>query len=188
MVLLLDEIEKAHPRVWNTFLQVFDAGRLTDGQGRTAHFRNTVVVMTSNLGGGAFAATKAGFGDPARSAGAGESAVLRAVRDRMAPELLNRLDDILVFQPLSRETVLDIARQQVADLVVRARSQGLVLAVSDEALQAVAEAGYSREYGARPLQRAIERLLLSPLARLAPGEYRAVVADGQVVIEAAGAE
>jgi len=188
VVLLLDEIEKAHPQVWNTFLQVFDAGRLTDSQGRTAHFRNTVVVMTSNIGSGAFTSTKTGFGDHAASAQADENAVRRAVRERMAPELLNRLDDILVFQPLSRETVLAIARKQVAELAERVRARGLELVVTDEALTAVAEAGYSREYGARPLQRAIERMLISPLAQLPRGAYRAVVGvDGRVVVEGIGA-
>ncbi|NCD18589.1 MAG: ATP-dependent Clp protease ATP-binding subunit [Actinobacteria bacterium] len=187
VVLVLDEIEKAHPQVWNTFLQVFDIGRLTDSQGQTAHFRNTVIVMTSNIGARAFTTTKAGFGDhgDARSE---ENAVQRAVKERMAPELLNRLDDILVFQPLNRETVLAIARHQIADLIARASLSGLALEVSDDVVQEVADAGYSKEYGARPLQRAVERMLLAPLARLVPGHYRAVAVEGRVAIEAISPE
>ena len=188
VVLLLDEIEKAHPQVWNTFLQVFDAGRLTDSQGRTARFAETVIIMTSNIGAETFASDASlGFGERDRSAESEERSVLRAVKGRMAPELLNRLDDILVFRPLSPESILGITRNEIAHAVERARSRGFDLAVSEAAIRAIAQAGYSREYGARPLHRAVERLVLAPLARLTPGNCICDVANGEVtVLPAAG--
>ena len=180
VVLLLDEIEKAHPQVWNTFLQVFDAGRLTDSQGVTALFHNTVVVLTSNIGAGSFAAGPSlGFGDKEASATAESRDVARAVKQQMPPELINRLDEVLVFSPLSREAVHDIARAQLAALTERMRPRGYDLEIDDEVIDMVVDEGFSREYGARPLQRAIERLLVSPLASLPHGQYRAVPTAGR---------
>lgn len=184
VVVVLDEIEKAHPQVWNTFLQVFDAGRLTDSQGRTAHFRDTVIVMTSNLGANAFATgAPVGFGDRTTNAAAEEGAVLRSVKERMAPELVNRIDDVLVFRPFDRPTVEAIARKEIAKVKGRLQSRGYDVTIGDDVLALVIEAGFSREYGARPLQRSIERLVLSPVARLTPGAYRARVVEGALILE-----
>jgi ATP-dependent Clp protease ATP-binding subunit ClpA len=181
VVLLLDEVEKAHPQVWNTFLQVFDAGRLTDGRGKTAHFRDTVVVMTSNIGAGSFASGPAlGFGDRNRSDTSEVNAVMRAIKERMAPELVNRLDDILVFRPLDRDAVVEIARRQIGDVSARLDARGYRITLTEQALQVIVDAGYSREYGARPLQRAIEHLVITPVARLQPGAYRGESRDGVV--------
>jgi ATP-dependent Clp protease ATP-binding subunit ClpA len=179
VVLLLDEIEKAHPQVWNTFLQVFDAGRLTDSTGVTALFHNTVVVLTSNIGAGSFVAGPSlGFGDRPASATAESHGVLRAVKQQMPPELVNRLDEVLVFSPLSREAVHDIAKAQLVALTERMRPRGYELEIDDQLVDLVVEEGFSREYGARPLQRAIERLLVSPLASLPRGSYHGVAHAG----------
>jgi len=172
VVLVLDEIEKAHPQVWSTFLQVFDAGRLTDGLGRTASFANTVVVLTSNIGAETYASDGIGFGDRTPSADQEASSVLRAVRSRMAPELLNRLDDVLVFRPLSADTADSIARHQLEVVAARMRERGLDIEVTDPMVTRVVEEGFSRDYGARPLHRAIERLVVGPVVALGPGSYR----------------
>ena len=180
VVLLLDEIEKAHPQVWNAFLQVFDAGRLTDSQGVTALFHDTVVVLTSNIGAGAFGTGPSlGFGDKEVSRAAESRDVVRAVKQQMPPELINRLDEVLVFSPLSRGAVHDIAKAQLAAFAERMRPRGYELEIGDEVVDMVVEEGFSREYGARPLQRAIERLLVSPLATLPQGHYRAVATEGR---------
>lgn len=180
-VVLLDEIEKAHPTVWNTFLQVFDAGRLTDARGNVASFSDTVIVLTSNIGSDAFAAASVGFGEHRRpSAADSEAAVMRAVRATMRPELVNRLDAVVVFQPLSPETIADIAASEIERLQGRLAVRGFELEVDDDVVDLVARTGYNPDFGARHLQRNLERLLLIPLARQAPGRYRAVVVDDEV--------
>jgi ATP-dependent Clp protease ATP-binding subunit ClpB len=163
-VVLLDEIEKAHPEVFDVLLQILDDGRLTDGQGRTVDFRNTVIVMTSNV----------------RSA--------EALRDVFRPEFLNRIDEIVEFHPLSREQLADIVELQLARLRTRLEERGLALELTDEATQVLAEAGWDPTYGARPLKRAIQRLLENPLAlRLLEGEFeegdaiRVDARDGELV-------
>ncbi len=168
-VLLLDEIEKADPAVWNTFLQVFDAGRLTDGLGRTADFSRTVVVMTTNIGARVFA-TQGGERDPATDS----AAVLAAVKERMPPELVNRLDEVLVFAPLGRAQIREIARRLLAEVTTRMAPRGYAVDYDEAVLDVLVTAGYDPAYGARPLQRAVERLLLLPLASCPPGTWRAV--------------
>jgi MoxR-like ATPase len=177
-VLLLDEIEKADPVVWNTFLQVFDAGRLSDGLGRTADFRRVVVTMTTNIGARVFEGrTAATPVDPAHD----EAAVLTAVKERMAPELVNRLDDVLVFRPLTPEAVHEIARRMLEDVVVsRMGSRGFSLTYDPAVVDLVASSGYDPAYGARPVQRALETLVVLPLAGCAPGAWRAVVDGAEV--------
>lgn len=152
-VLLLDEVEKAHPDVFNSLLQVLDDGRLTDGQGRTVDFRNCIIVMTSNLGSGKLQ------DNPDDSDG-----VMDAVRAFFRPEFLNRIDDIVIFHPLAKEQVAAIAKIQIAQLQDRLAERGLQLQVGDAAMQLVQEQGYDPQYGARPLRRAIRRLLENPLA------------------------
>ncbi len=184
-VLLLDEIEKADPVVWNTFLQVFDAGRLSDGLGRTADFRRVVVTMTTNIGSRVFEGrTAATPVDPAQD----EAAVLSAVKERMAPELVNRLDDVLVFRPLSPEAVHEIARRMIDDVVVaRMAARGYALTYDPAVVDLVASSGYDPAYGARPVQRALENLVVLPLAACPPGRWNAVVDDSHVRWVAAAA-
>jgi len=155
-VLLLDEVEKAHPDVFNVLLQLMDDGRLTDGQGRTIDFTNTVLIMTSNLGSG---------GD--------EAAVLDAMRRRFKPEFVNRIDEIVVFHRLSEEHIAEIVGIQVQAFAERLAERGLSLELSDGAREYLARTGYDPDYGARPLKRVIQREIADPLAlALLQGEYR----------------
>ncbi len=161
-VVLLDEIEKAHAEVFDVLLQVLDDGRLTDGQGRTVDFRNTVLIMTSNI----------------RSA--------EQMRDHFRPEFLNRIDEIVVFSALSREQIAEIVELQLERLRERLAERRITLELTDEAKEALAEAGWDPAYGARPLKRAIQRLVENPLAlRLLEGDF----ADGDAVrVDAVGGE
>jgi ATP-dependent Clp protease ATP-binding subunit ClpB len=167
-VLLLDEIEKAHPEVFNVLLQLLDDGRLTDGQGRTVDFRNTVVIMTSNI----------------RSPD--------ELRERFRPEFINRIDEIVVFEPLTREQLTDIVELQLARLRERLGERKIELEVTDAAKELLAEEGWDPAYGARPLKRAIQRLLENPLAlELLEGRFtegdtvRVDARDGELVFERA---
>ena len=169
-VVLFDEIEKAHPDVFNVLLQVLDDGRLTDGQGRTVDFRNTVIVMTSNV----------------RST--------EALREFFRPEFLNRIDEVVEFHPLSREQIGEIVELQLRRLHERLADRGLSLELTDEAKELVAEAGWDPTYGARPLKRALQRLVENPLAmRLLEGDFAegdtvlVDARDGELVFEKAGA-
>ncbi len=161
-VVLLDEIEKAHSEVFDVLLQVLDDGRLTDGQGRTVDFRNTVLIMTSNI----------------RSAA--------QMQDHFRPEFLNRIDEIVVFEPLSREHLGEIAELQLERLRARLAERKLSLELTDAAKEVLAEAGWDPTYGARPLKRALQRLVENPLAaRLLAGEF----AEGDVIrVDAEGGE
>jgi ATP-dependent Clp protease ATP-binding subunit ClpB len=158
-VILMDEIEKAHPDVFNILLQVLDDGRLTDGHGRTVDFRNTVVVMTSNLGSQRIQAL-AGEGYDAM-----KEAVMEVVGQHFRPEFINRVDEMVVFHPLEQEQIREIAGIQLGHLRRRLESHGFGLMVSDEALDLLAEAGFDPVYGARPLKRAIQQQIENPLAQ-----------------------
>jgi ATP-dependent Clp protease ATP-binding subunit ClpB len=153
-VVLLDEIEKAHMEVFDVLLQILDDGRLTDGQGRTVDFRNTVIIMTSNL----------------RSAD--------ALRDVFRPEFLNRIDEVVEFHALTKEQLAEVVELQLRRLTERLAERGLGLDVTDAAKEQLVEAGWDPTYGARPLKRAIQRLVENPLAlRLLEGEF----AEGDTV-------
>jgi ATP-dependent Clp protease ATP-binding subunit ClpB len=167
-VILLDEVEKAHHDVFNVLLQVLDDGRLTDGQGRTVDFRNTVIVMTSNLGSHVIQDLAA------KNDYAGmKSAVLEIVQQHFRPEFINRLDEIVVFHPLGREHIRSIARIQLAHLEKRLAERELALAIDDEALDLLGNLGFDPVYGARPLKRAIQQQLENPLAqRILAGEFK----------------
>ncbi len=160
-VVLLDEIEKAHPDVFNALLQVMDDGRLTDGQGRTVSFKNVVLIMTSNIPGG-----RAG------------------VEANFKPEFINRLDDIVEFSPLSREQIGEIVELQVSQLVLRVRERGIEVELTEEARTLLGNLGYDPTYGARPLKRVIQKRLIDPLAlamlegRFGPGDTVRVDAEG----------
>ncbi len=170
-VVLLDEIEKAHPDVFNTLLQVMDDGRLTDGQGRTVSFKNVVLIMTSNIPGG-----RAG------------------VEANFKPEFINRLDDIVEFHPLTREQIAEIVDLQVATLVKRVRERDIEIELTDDARTLLANLGYDPTYGARPLKRVIQKRLVDPLAlailegRFVPGDtVRVTAREGELVLERAEA-
>jgi ATP-dependent Clp protease ATP-binding subunit ClpB len=161
-VILLDEIEKAHAEVFDVLLQVLDDGRLTDGQGRTVDFRNTVLIMTSNV----------------RS--------VDALRDVFRPEFLNRIDEVIEFQPLSKEQIAEIVELQLLRLRERLTERRIELELSSAAKEVLAEAGWDPAFGARPLKRAIQRLVENPLAlRLLDGDF----ADGDTIrVDAEGGE
>jgi ATP-dependent Clp protease ATP-binding subunit ClpB len=177
-VILLDEVEKAHPDVFNVLLQVLDDGRLTDGQGRTVDFRNTVIVMTSNLGSQDIQEL-AGEENYERM----KAAVMEVVGSHFRPEFINRIDEAVVFHPLGREQIRAIALIQIEYLRKRLRERDMGLEVSTAALDKLGEAGFDPVYGARPLKRAIQQQLENPLAqailagRYAPGDVIAVDAD-----------
>ena len=168
-VILLDEIEKAHTEVFDVLLQILDDGRLTDGHGRTVDFRNTVLIMTSNL----------------RSQ--------EQMREFFRPEFLNRIDEIVEFQALTREQLGEIVELQLTRLRARLADRGIELELTDDAKQVVADAGWDPTYGARPLKRALQRMVENPLAlRLLEGEFadgdtvRVDARDGELTFERAG--
>ncbi|MDY6816173.1 MAG: ATP-dependent chaperone ClpB [Pseudomonadota bacterium] len=186
-VLLLDEVEKAHPDVFNILLQVLEDGRLTDGQGRTVDFRNTVIVMTSNLGSDIIQ-QKAGE----ENYEAMKSAVMEVVGTHFRPEFINRVDEVVVFHPLAEDQIRGIAKIQIAGLSKRLKDQDMKLELDDAAMDLLAEVGYDPVYGARPLKRAIQRNIENPLAqKLLQGEFvpgdtiRGTVKDHQLVFEKA---
>lgn len=177
-VLLFDEIEKAHSDVFNTLLQILDDGRLTDSQGRTVDFRNTVIIMTSNLGSDII--MEAGTKKQASFSNTREL-VLARLRSFFRPEFLNRVDDIVVFHPLGKGELKKIVKIQAGRLLQRLQAQNITLEITPEAEEYLAEAGYDPVYGARPLKRAIQKELETPLARnilegkFKPGEKITVV-------------
>ncbi len=160
-VILLDEVEKAHPDVFNVLLQVLDDGRMTDGQGRTVDFKNTVIVMTSNLGSGEIQQLQA----TARPDEI-KDAVMEQVKAHFRPEFINRIDEIVVFNALNDEAIKEIAKIQVAKLAQRIAEQEIVFETTPAALDAIAKAGFDPVYGARPLKRAVQDKLENPVARL----------------------
>jgi ATP-dependent Clp protease ATP-binding subunit ClpB len=181
-VILLDEVEKAHPDVFNVLLQVLDDGRLTDGQGRTVDFRNTVIVMTSNLGSEMIQEMSGEENYDAMKA-----AVMGIVGGHFRPEFINRIDDVVVFHPLGREQIRTIAGLQIDILRQRLLERDISLTLTDAALDLIGEAGFDPVYGARPLKRAIQSQLENPLAqeilagRFGPGSLVQVDAkDGQL--------
>ncbi len=181
-VLLFDEIEKAHPDVFNVLLQILDDGRLTDSQGRRVDFRNTVIIMTSNIGSGFI--VEAGETDAVRWITV-EEQVRGALRQHFRPEFLNRVDDVVVFRPLGREEIRQIVQLQLGHLATLMMARGLTLEVTDEAADLIAEQGYDPVYGARPLKRVIQRTLQNPIAlELLEGEY---VAGDTVLVARDGA-
>jgi ATP-dependent Clp protease ATP-binding subunit ClpB len=159
-VILLDEVEKAHPDVFNILLQVLDDGRLTDGQGRTVDFRNTVIIMTSNLGSDVIQQF-AGEGNYAKM----KSAVMEVVQQNFRPEFINRIDDICVFHPLGQAQIRAIVDIQLTQLKRRLLDRNLELTLDASALDRLSEAGYDPVYGARPLKRAIQQQVENPLAQ-----------------------
>jgi ATP-dependent Clp protease ATP-binding subunit ClpB len=187
-VLLLDEVEKAHPDVFNILLQVLDDGRLTDGQGRTVDFRNTVIVMTSNLG-----------SDLIQELACEQNylqmreAVMEVVGKHFRPEFINRIDESVVFHPLQKDQIKGIAGLQLDILQQRLSERELSLNITDQALEYIVEEGYDPVYGARPLRRAIQQLIENPLAeeiiagKYLPGSVIDVARDGDLLMFTTGA-
>jgi ATP-dependent Clp protease ATP-binding subunit ClpB len=188
-VILLDEVEKAHPDVFNVLLQVLDDGRLTDGHGRTVDFRNTVIIMTSNLGSQRIQqladADKDNYAEM-------KAAVMEVVGEHFRPEFINRIDDVVVFHPLDREQIRKIVEIQLGALRKRLADREIGLVISAEAMDLLAEAGFDPVYGARPLKRAIQQRLENPLAEdilrgsFGPGDQIDIAtADDQLVFSKA---
>jgi ATP-dependent Clp protease ATP-binding subunit ClpC len=186
-VLLFDEIEKAHPDVFNTLLQVMDDGRLTDGQGRTVDFKNTVIIMTSNAGVEfikkegpiGFATPQSATKAQRQSYESMKDQVMAEVRKMFRPEFLNRLDDILVFHQLTKEQLNQIVDIMIKDLQKRLSERKLSLELTRPAKTWLADMGYDPSYGARPLRRAIERYLENPLSsKILSGEFK----EGDTVV------
>jgi ATP-dependent Clp protease ATP-binding subunit ClpC len=199
-VILLDEIEKANPEVFNVLLQMLDDGRLTDGHGRTVDFRNTVVVMTSNLGTEAFHKPALGFGLPQSKPSENEhnkqkAEIEKALRQAFRPELLNRIDEIIIFDPLTEDDLKRIVELLLNDVRDRLGDRGVGLELTDAAKEALVREGYDPVYGARPLRRVIERRIANPLSkRILAGDFAegATVmvsyADGEYTFEEAPAK
>ena len=185
-VILFDEIEKAHPDVFNILLQILEDGRLTDGQGRTVDFRNTVIIMTSNLGSHVLQ-------DPNLSDSDKERMVMEAVRQNFRPEFVNRVDEIIIFKPLSREQIKQIVEIQLERLRKRLGERRITLQLTPAAMELIANEGYDPTYGARPLKRVIQRRIQDPLAMaILDGKFRegdTVLVDvekGELVMRKAG--
>lgn len=177
-VILLDEVEKAHPDVFNILLQVLDDGRLTDGQGRTVDFKNTVIVMTSNIGSQHI--QQMGIQDYE----AVKEVVMEDVKEHFRPEMINRIDEVVVFHGLDQDNIRNIAKIQLKGLEKRLEKQNLRLTVSDAALDIIAKAGFDPIYGARPLKRAIQSEIENPLAKaLLAGNY---APESEIRVEADG--
>jgi ATP-dependent Clp protease ATP-binding subunit ClpB len=183
-VVLLDEIEKAHPDVFNTLLQVMDDGRLTDGQGRTVDFKNTVLIMTSNIR----------VGEGTESSGASESETRTALLEHFKPEFINRLDDIVRFDSLTREQISEIVDLQVARVIERVGERGVQVTLTDDARTLLGNLGYDPSYGARPLRRVIQKQLTDRLAlallegKIGQGDaVEAHAHDGELALEKVGA-
>ncbi len=175
-VILFDEIEKAHPEVWNSLLQILDDGRLTDGQGRVVDFRNTVLIMTSNLGtefirkaGTLGFLQKSGMDSEEREA---EQKIEKALKSTFRPEFLNRIDEIVIFSPLSLEQMYNIVDLQMKEIQARLQESGLTVELTAAAREWIAKEGYDSDFGARPLRRAIQKFIESPLSiRILAGEF-----------------
>jgi ATP-dependent Clp protease ATP-binding subunit ClpB len=190
-VLLFDEIEKAHPDVFNLLLQILDDGRLTDSQGRVVDFRNTVIIMTSNIGSGFIVETGPSADEAAWALV--EERVREELRRHFRPEFLNRVDDVIVFRQLSREDLGRIVDLQLAKLAAQVGAKGMRLEVRPDAKALLVEQGYDPVYGARPLKRVIQRLLQNPIAlamlegRFGEGDVVEVRREGDTLALARGA-
>ncbi|MDA3944615.1 MAG: ATP-dependent chaperone ClpB [Bacteroidetes bacterium] len=168
-VILLDEIEKAHPDVFNILLQVLDDGRLTDNKGRTADFKNTIVIMTSNIGSHIIQEKLATVNDAENSEEVFEStrnAVFNVLKAQLRPEFLNRVDDVIMFKPLSRKEIIEVVGLQFEQVKIMLAKNDLQLTISDEALSYLAELGYDPQYGARPVKRVLQREVLNVLSKI----------------------
>jgi ATP-dependent Clp protease ATP-binding subunit ClpC len=168
-IILLDEIEKAHPDVFNLLLQALDDGHMTDGLGRKIDFKNTVIIMTSNIGARQLQdfGTGVGFGTAARQASSEDdqkTVIQNALRKAFSPEFLNRIDDMILFKSLMRESIHKIIDLELANLYSRINELGYLITTDDEAKDFIVDKGYDEKFGARPLKRAIQKYIEDPLA------------------------
>jgi ATP-dependent Clp protease ATP-binding subunit ClpB len=187
-VVLLDEIEKAHPEVFNILLQVLDDGRLTDNKGRTVNFKNTIIIMTSNIGAPFILEKSKQITNENQEKIYDEikQDVLMQLQQQMRPEFLNRIDDIIVFHYLNEKEILNIVKLQLQLVNNKLRQQGIMVEVSDAAMKYIANKGYVPEYGARPLKRLIQNEIVNELAKkLIAGELKK---DKTVLIDISGEE
>lgn len=185
-VILLDEIEKAHPDVFNILLQVLDDGRLTDSKGRTVNFKNTIIIMTSNLGTEFLTNKLAEMTDDNREQLLSEAReqIVGKLKQTMRPEFLNRIDEIVMFKPLLKSEVANIAKLQFDILVTRLAKQNIELSITDEALNWLAEISYDINYGARPIKRTIQKKIIDPLSmQILSGE---ISENGKIVVDTDG--
>jgi ATP-dependent Clp protease ATP-binding subunit ClpA len=182
-VLLLDEIEKAHTVVWNTFLQVFDAGRLTNSRGTTVDFGSVVIVMTSNIGAAHASAPPLGFTTAGADLTRARDQTVRAVKETMALELVNRIDELVVFDPLGLEAIAQIAERELERSCHRLAESGWSVRYDHDVVSYLVSTGYDPAYGARHLQRNIERLFLGLIAESETKRVSVRVADGELVLE-----
>jgi ATP-dependent Clp protease ATP-binding subunit ClpB len=164
-VILLDEIEKAHPDAFNVLLQILDEGRLTDNKGRVADFKNSIIIMTSNLGSESIQDIYTNESDMDRASVLAKDAVLDILRKNVRPEFINRIDDIVLFSPLTKEDIVSIVQLQINLLNKRLKDQDIKIEVTNEALQLLAEKGFDPQYGARPVKRVVQNMVLNELAK-----------------------
>ena len=178
-VILLDEIEKAHPEVFNTLLQVLDDGILTDGQGRVVDFKNTVIIMTSNFGSHLWNTSEPNSPSKIESI---EKEIIAALKKHLRPEFINRIDEIVTFRPLSAEAIQSIVRIQLDRVIEKIETKEITLEVSDEAIEAIARIGFDPDFGARPIKRVIQRMVVNELSKkLLSGE---VSSDDVILVDA----
>ena len=178
-VILLDEIEKAHPEVFNTLLQVLDDGRLTDGQGRVVDFKNTVIIMTSNFGSHLWNTSEPNSPSKIESI---EKEIIAALKKHLRPEFINRIDEIVTFRPLSAEAIQSIVRIQLDRVIEKIERKEITLEVSDEAIEAIARIGFDPDFGARPIKRVIQRMVVNELSKKLLS--REVSSDDVILVDA----
>jgi ATP-dependent Clp protease ATP-binding subunit ClpC len=173
-LVLFDEIEKAHPDIWNALLQLLDDGRLTDGQGRTVNFRNTVIVMTSNVGTSFVKKSGAlGFAGTRHEEEEEHERIEEALKQTFRPEFINRIDEIIIFEPLTKEDVIAIVDLQMREISARLEEHQLSIQLTQPAKEWLADQGFDKDFGARPLKRALQRHVESPLSvRVLQGEFK----------------
>ncbi len=189
-VVLFDEIEKAHPEVFNILLQVLDSGHLTDGKGRKVNFKNTIIILTSNIG-AEYMDRAANIGFTAGGSEADRFALMKdkvmgSLKEHFRPEFLNRLDDIIIFEPLSKDALAEIVENQVREVVERLSDKRINLSLTPEVRSWLAEKGYNPQYGARPLKRAIQDQILTPIASLMVGQ--GIMEGGTVAVSLKGGQ
>ena len=167
MLFLLDEIEKAHPDVFNILLQVLDDGRLTDNKGRTVNFKNTIIIMTSNIGSHIIQESFEKINDKNKEEilAKTKSEVYELLKKSIRPEFLNRIDEVIMFEPLSRENVTDVVRIQFENIRKQLAEQQIVISASEEAIEWLAQLGYDPQFGARPVKRVIQKQVLNELSK-----------------------
>jgi len=190
-VVLFDEVEKAHPEIWNALLQILEEGKLTDGQGRVVNFRNTIILMTSNVGSDTITRQSTLGFSPITDGASYEKArdrVLEEAKKTFRPEFLNRLDDLIVFRSFTKPDLIQILNLEVEKVIERLRHKNIKLELDDAAKDFLVEKGYDPQYGARPMRRAVERYLEDTLAeeilrsQVQPGEPIRVTTDKEKLV------